>query len=152
MTAFIDEFRGEFGVQPICRVLPIAPSTCPQRKAAERNPSRASDRARREDGLREKIRKLWSDNRGLYGARKVWHALRRDGVDVARCTVERLKREMGLQGAVRGRKIVTTAPDAARPCPDDKVNRVFHAERPNRLGCRTSPTSRPGPGRSTSPS
>ena len=72
-------------------------------------------------------------NRGLYGARKVWHALSRAGIDVARCTVERLMRDMGLQGVVRGRKIVTTVPDAARPCPEDKVSRVFRADRPDKL-------------------
>jgi transposase InsO family protein len=133
MTAFIDEFREEFGVEPICRVLPIAPSSYYARKAAEADPTRASRRARRDARLRDRIRALWSGNRGLYGARKIWHALRRDGVAVARCTVERLMREMGLKGAVRGKKIITTNPDAARPCPDDKVNRAFHAERPNQL-------------------
>ena len=133
MIAFIDDHRGAHGVEPIRRVLPIAPSTYHARKAIERDPSRASDRARRDEGLRERIRKVWSDNRGLYGARKVWHALRREGIDVARCTVERLMREMGLKGAVRGRKVVKTTPDAARPCPEDKVDRAFHADRPNRL-------------------
>lgn len=142
MTAFIDDFREEFGVEPICRVLPIAQSTYYEQKAIARDPARASKRARRDDALREKIRAVWSDNRGLYGARKVWHVLRREGVAkvdgapmtiVARCTVERLMREMGLQGVVRGKKVVTTNPDAARPCPDDKVNRAFHADRPNQL-------------------
>jgi transposase InsO family protein len=133
MTAFIDEFREEFGVEPICRVLQIAPSTYYARTATARDPERASRRARRDVELRERIREVWSGARGLYGARKVWHAVRRDGVAVARCTVERLMREMGLHGAVRGRKVVTTTPDAARPCPEDKVNRTFHAERPNRL-------------------
>ncbi|SPJ25814.1 hypothetical protein PAA8504_03666 [Palleronia abyssalis] len=142
MTAFIDDFREEFGVEPICRVLPIAPSTYYEQKAIARDPSRASKRVRRDDALREKIRRVWSDNRGLYGARKVWHVLRREGVAqadgapmtaVARCTVERLMREMGLQGVVRGKKVITTNPDAARPCPDDKVNRAFHADRPNQL-------------------
>jgi transposase InsO family protein len=133
MTAFIDEFRGEFGVEPICRVLPIAPSTYHERKAVVRDPSRASARAQRDDALRSRIRQVWSDNRELYGARKIWHALKREGVDVARCTVERLMREMGLQGVVRGKKIITTNPDTARPCPDDKVNRAFQADRPNQL-------------------
>ena len=133
MMAFIDEFRGEFGVEPICRVLPIAPSTYHDRKATEKNPQRASRRAQRDAELREQILEIWSANRGLYGVRKVWHALRRDGMDVARCTVERLMRDMGLQGVVRGKKLVTTQPDSAQPCPDDKVNRAFHAERPNQL-------------------
>ena len=146
MIAFIDEFREEFGVEPmerqwserhwrtpICGVLPIAPSTCHERKAIATEPARASRRARRDAALREQISKLWSGNRGVYGARKIWHALRRDGVTAARCTVERLMREMGLKGVVRGKKVVTTNPDTARPCPDDKVNRAFHAARPNQL-------------------
>jgi putative transposase len=114
-------------------VLPIAPSTWYERKAAERDPARLSPRAQRDAELREKIREVWTANRGLYGARKVWFALDRAGVEVARCTVERLMREMGLRGVVRGKKVVTTNPDTARPCPDDKVNRVFHADRPNQL-------------------
>ena len=133
MTDFIDEFRGQFGVEPICRVLPIAPSTYHARCALRRDPSLASPRARRDDELRHRLREVWTANRGLYGARKVWHALTQAGVNVARCTVERLMRDMGLQGVVRGRKIITTNPDAARPCPQDKVSRVFRADRPNRL-------------------
>lgn len=111
MTAFIDEFREEFGVEPICHMLPIAPSTYHSRKVVARDPSRASARARRDEKLRGKIRRIWSDNRELYGARKVWHALKRDGVEVAPCTVERLMREMGLRGVVRGKKVITTNPD-----------------------------------------
>jgi putative transposase len=133
MTAFIDEFREEFGVEPICRVLPIAPSTYHAQKAIARDPSLASKRARRDLELKDEIRQVWSLHRELYGARKIWHALKREGVEVARCTVERLMREMGLKGVARGKKIVTTNPDTARPCPDDKVNRAFHAERPNQL-------------------
>ena len=125
--------RGAVRLTLVCSRTRIAPSTYRARKAIERDPSRASDRARRDGELRERIGKVWSNNRGPDGARKVWHALRRDGVAVAHRTVERLMRGMGLQGAVRGRKVVTTTPDTARPCPDDKVNRVFHAERPNRL-------------------
>ena len=133
MTDFIDEFRDEFGVEPICRVLPIAPSTYHARQAILREPARASRRAHRDGELRHSIREVWSANRGLYGARKVWHALRQGGVDVARCTVERLMREMDLKGVVRGKKMVTTNPDTSRPCPDDKVSRAFHADRPNQL-------------------
>jgi transposase InsO family protein len=133
MTAFIDEFREEFGVEPICRVLPIASSTYHARKVVARDPSRASARARRDEQLKGRIRKVWSDNRELYGARKIWHALKRSGVEVARCTVERLMREMGLKGVVRGKRVITTNPDTTRPCPDDKVNRAFQAERPNQL-------------------
>ncbi|WP_155774203.1 IS3 family transposase [Rhodovulum sp. MB263] len=133
MTGFIDEFREEFGVEPICRVPPVASSTYHARKAAARDPSRASPRMRRDAGLKDKIREIWSDNRKLYGARKVWHALKRDNVAAARCTVERLMRAMGLQGVIRGKKVITTNPDTTRPCPDDKVNREFRAERPNQL-------------------
>lgn len=133
MTAFIDEFREVFGVEPICRVLPIAPSTYHQRALEARAPERASTRSKTDAALRVEIARLWEENRQLYGARKVWRALRRDGVDVARCTVERLMKAMGIKGVVRGRRIVTTHPDSARPCPDDKVNRQFKTERPNQL-------------------
>ncbi|MFP4361187.1 MAG: IS3 family transposase [Alphaproteobacteria bacterium] len=133
MTAFIDEFREEFGVEPICRVLPIAPSTYHQRALEARKPDRASARSKSDAALRVAIARVWEENRQLYGARKIWHALRREGFDVARCAVERLMKAMGIKGVVRGRKIVTTNPDAARPCPDDKVNRAFEAERPNQL-------------------
>ena len=133
MTAFIEKHRGAFGVEPICRALPIAPSTYHRRAIEAREPDRASTRSKTDAVLRVEIARLWQENRGLYGARKIWHALRREGFDVARCTVERLMKAMGIKGVVRGRRIVTTNPDAARPCPDDKVNRQFKAERPNRL-------------------
>ena len=133
MTAFIDEFREVFGVEPICRVLPIAPSTYHQRALEARAPERAPARSKTDAALRVEIARLWEENRQLYGARKIWHALRREGLDVARCTVERLMKGLGLKGVVRGRRIVTTNPDAARPCPDDKVSRAFTAERPNQL-------------------
>ena len=133
MTDFIEEHRGVFGVEPICRVLPIAPSTYHQRVLEARELDRASARSRSDAALRIEIARVWEENRELYGARKIWHALRREGFDVARCTVERLMKGMGLKGVVRGRKIVTTNPDAARPCPDDKVNRQFKAVRPNQL-------------------
>ncbi len=133
MTAFIDEFREEFGVEPICKVLPIAPSTYRQRVLEARQPDRASARSKSDAALRVQIARLWEENRQLYGARKIWHALRREGLGVARCTVERLMKAMGIKGVVRGRRIVTTNPDAGRPCPDDKVNRQFKAERPNQL-------------------
>ena len=133
MTDFIEEHLGVFGVEPICRVLPIAPSTYHQRALEARKPERASARSRTDAALRIEIARVWEENRQLYGARKIWHALRREGHDVARCTVERLMKSMGIKGVVRGRKIVTTNPDTARPCPDDKVNRQFKAERPNQL-------------------
>jgi putative transposase len=139
MTAFIEEHRGVFGVEPICRVLPIAPSTYHQRALEVRAPERASTRSKTDAALRVEIARLWEENRHLYGARKiwgarkVWHALRREGVDVARCAVERLMKAMGIQGVVRGRRVIATNSDTARPCPDDKVNRQFTAQRPNQL-------------------
>ena len=103
-----------------------------------------------------KIDGAWADNRKLYGARKIWHVLRRDGEDVARCTVERLMRRLGIKGVVRGKKVITTNPDTSLPCPDDKVNRRFKAASSiwvGRTSCgfQTSPVCRPGPGRSAWP-
>lgn len=133
MIAFLDDHRGVFGVGPICRVLGIAPSTFYSFKAVERDPALASDRARQDRKDMTAIKQIFDGSRGRYGARKVWHQLRREGRDIARCTVERLMKVMGLQGVVRGKKVVTTNPDAAQPCPDDKVNRVFVADMPNQL-------------------
>lgn len=133
MIAFIEEHREMFGVEPICRVLPIAPSTYHQRALEAREPERASARSKADAALRVEITRVWEENRQLYGARKIWHALRREGFDVARCTVERLMKNLGIKGVVRGRKIITTNPDAGRPSPDDKVNRQFKAQRPNQL-------------------
>ena len=133
MMDFIEESRGLFGVEPICRTLQIAPSTYYDRRAIARDPDRASARAKSDAALSVKIDGAWADNRKLYGARKIWHVLRRDGQDVARCTVERLMRTLGLRGVLRGKKIVTTNPDTSQPCPDDKVNRLFKADRPNKL-------------------
>ena len=128
MTAFIDERRGAFGVEPICKVLPIAPSSY---YAAKRRPPSA--RAVRDAELIEKIRSAWKDSRGRYGARKVWRQLRRQGESVARCTVERLMRAEGLAGVVRGKKVFTTQSDETAPRPDDLVQRDFTAPAPNRL-------------------
>jgi putative transposase len=133
MTGFIEAHRGVYGVEPICKLLPIAPSTYRQRAAVARKPERACARAKTDAALRLEIARVFEENRKLYGARKVWRTLLREGFAVARCTVERLMRSMGLQGVVRGRKVVTTNPDAARPCPEDKVNRQFKAQRPNQL-------------------
>ena len=133
MIVFIEEYQGVFGVGPICRVLGIAPSTFYAHKAVERDPGLASDRAQR-DGLdKTAIKRVHDASRGRYGARKVWHTLRREGHDIARCTVERLMRALQIQGVVRGKKVITTNPDAAQPCPDDKVNRAFAAQMPNQL-------------------
>lgn len=133
MIAFIDDHRGVFGVGPICRVLGIASSTYYVFKAVERDPELASGRARQDQLDMAAIQLAFDGSRGRYGARKVWHQLRREGRDIARCTVERLMKVMGLQGVVRGKKVITTNPDAAQPCPDDKVNRAFVAAMPNQL-------------------
>lgn len=132
MIAFIEEHRDVFGVEPICRVLPIAPATVHRHAAIARNPERASDRARRDREDLVEIRRVHERSRCRYGARKVWHQLRREGYDIARCTVERLMREHGLQGVTRGRKR-TTIPDPAQASPDDKVNRAFVATAPDQL-------------------
>ena len=133
MIAFIEDHREAYGIEPICTVLPIAPSTYHARLAVRRDPARASARARRDGGLKEKIRQVFDANFQVYGARKVWRQLRREGEDVARCTVERLMKEMGLQGAIRGKGIKTTKSNPAAPCPLDRVNRQFQAPRPNAL-------------------
>jgi putative transposase len=134
MVAFIDQHRATYGVEPICAVLPIAPSTYFLRKAQQEDATTRSTRARRDDERRAAIRRVWDDNDQVYGPRKVWRQLRREGVRVARCTVERLMRDMGLRGVGRGRawKITTqSAPTGARPT--DLVERRFTAMRPNQL-------------------
>ncbi len=133
MVAFIDEHREEHGVEPICAQLPIAPATYYEQKARKADPSRLPDRAVRDAELRPEIERVWKENRSVYGPRKVWRQLVRESVPVARCTVERLMREMGLQGIVRGRKRKTTFADEAAPRPADLVDRNFTAERPNQL-------------------
>jgi transposase InsO family protein len=133
MTAFITDHRNVFGVGPICSVLPIAPSTFFARQATDRDPGLASDRAKRDASDKAAVKRVHDASHGRYGARKIWHALRREGQDIARCTVERLMKAMEIQGVVRGKKVVTTNPDTAQPCPDDKVNREFVASMPNQL-------------------
>ena len=133
MVTFIDDHRAVYGVEPICKVLPIAPSTYYQAKAREADPSRLPPRAQRDRALREEIRRVWKENFGVYGARKVWRQLVREGIAVARCTVERLMRAMGLEGVRRGRKFKTTVPDESAGRPADLVQRAFVATRPNAL-------------------
>jgi transposase InsO family protein len=134
MVAFIDDHKGEYGVEPICRVLPIAPSTYYEHKARERDPSRCPARAQRDAWLRPEIRRVWDQNFQVYGAEKVWTQLNREGIRVARCTVARLMAEMGLKGAVRGHsfKVTTQAADGVER-PLDLVDRNFTASRPNEL-------------------
>jgi transposase InsO family protein len=134
MVAFIEAHRSEYGVEPICAVLPIAPATYYEHRAWKRDPKRRCGRAKRDDELRFEIERVWKVNFSVYGAEKVWHQLRREAVDVARCTVERLMRSMGLRGAVRGRAFkVTTVADESTVRPPDLVQRDFRAGRPNQL-------------------
>ena len=133
MVSFLDEHRPEYGVEPICAVLPIAPSTYYEQKARQADPDRLPPRVRGDTILREEIRRVWKENFQVYGARKVWRQLNREGIPVARCTVERLMGHMGLQGAVRGRKFKTTIPDESAHRPTDLVSRDFTADRPNQL-------------------
>ena len=133
MIAFIDDHRRVYGVEPICKVLPIAPSTYHAHAARRADPGKLPARARSDMALTAAIRRVHEANFGVYGVRKVWRQLAREGLVVARCTVERLMRTMGLQGVVRGRKVRTTVPDPAAACPLDRVNRQFRAPRPNAL-------------------
>ncbi len=133
MTAFVDEHRDTYGVEPICRLLQIAPSTYYVHQAKRADPELRSNRACRDEVLCGEIRRIWEENFGVYGARKVWRQLVREGYRVARCTVERLMRRLGFAGIVRGKSTRTTVSDKAQPCPQDKVNRQFRAERPNQL-------------------
>jgi putative transposase len=133
LKQFIDQHRDRFGVEPICRVLQIAPSGYRRHAACQRDPSRRSVRAQRDEQLAPHIERVWRANLAVYGADKVWRQLHREGMAVARCTVERLMRQQGLHGVRRGKVVCTTASDSKAPCPLDKVNRQFKAERPNQL-------------------
>jgi transposase InsO family protein len=133
MVSFIDAHRAEHGVEPICAELPIAPSTYYEHKARERDAARLPLRIRRDEALRESIQRVWEAHHAVYGARKVWRQLNREGEAVARCTVERLMRGLGLRGAVRGGGCRTTIPNAQDERPSDLVKRQFTVTRPNRL-------------------
>ncbi len=134
MVRFIDDHRATYGVEPICAVLPIAPSTYFRSRAQQQDPTKRPARATRDDELRGLIQRVHDENFGVYGPRKVWRQLRREGHSVARCTVERLMREMGLAGAVRGRAWkITTQSQPALDRPADLVDRTFVATRPNQL-------------------
>jgi hypothetical protein len=133
MIAFIDDHRDAYGVEPICRVLPIAPSTYHAHAARRADPGRLPARARSDAMLMRVIRRVHEANFGVYGVRKVWRQLAREGIVAARCTVARLMRTMGLAGVVRGQAVRTTIPDPAVACPLDRVNRQFQAPRPNAL-------------------
>jgi putative transposase len=139
MIAFIDDHRAAYGLEPqsgsrpICKVLPIAPSSYYDHAAKRANPETRSDRAKRDAALQADIQRVFEENFEVYGARKIWRQLRREGREIARCTVERLMQTMGLQGAVRGKPVRTTISDKVTPCPLDHVKRQFRAPGPNRL-------------------
>jgi transposase InsO family protein len=133
MMEFIDQHRRTYGVEPICRVLQIAPSGYWKHAARMRDPERRCARAKRDEVVAGQIERVWQANLRVYGADKVWRELGREGHAVARCTVERLMRRHGLRGVVRGKVVRTTVPDPKAPCPLDRVNRQFRAERPNQL-------------------
>jgi putative transposase len=133
LNGFIDQHRETYGVEPICKILQVAPSGYRRHAACRRNPALRSVRAQRDDRLMPQVERVWQANLQVYGADKVWHQLNREGIDVARCTVERLMKRLGLAGVRRGKVVRTTIPDKAIPCPLDRVNRQFQADRPNQL-------------------
>ena len=133
MSNFVDAHRGKHGVEPICKVLQIAPSGYRRHAALRREPHRRCARAQRDEALAPQIERVWQTNMQVYGADKVWRQLAREGTAVARCTVERLMRRQGLRGVRRGKVVRTTISDNTAPCPLDKVHRQFRAERPNQL-------------------
>ncbi len=130
---FLDDHRDAYGVESICSVLPIAPSTYYEQKARQADPDRLPARTKRDRVLSEEILRVWKENFGVYGAVKVWKQLIREGFAAARCTVERLMRKLGLQGAIRGKKFKTTVTDESSARPLDLVDRDFNATRPNQL-------------------
>ena len=133
MTVFIDEHRAVYGVEPICRVLPIAPSTDHEHAARKADPGRLPARERRDVELIPEVRRVFAENFGVYGVRKVWRPLKREGFEVARCPLGRLMRRLGLKGAVRGKGLRTTIRDASAPCPLDRVSRACKAPAPSML-------------------
>lgn len=130
---FIDQHRQRYGVEPICRQIQIAPSSYYEHKARESDPERLPARIKRDRVLEHEIRRVWDENFQVYGTNKVWRQLHREGIQVARCTVERLMKKLGIQGIRRGKKCWTTIADDLLDRPTDKVNRQFVATRPNQL-------------------
>ena len=133
MRELIDEHRDTFGVEPICKVVQISPSGYRRHAALQREPHRRCAQAKSDDVLAPEIERVWQANMQVYGAEKVWRQLAREGTAAARCTVERLMKRLGLRGVMRGNVVRTTIGDRKVPCPLDKVNRQFKAERPNQL-------------------
>jgi putative transposase len=129
----MEDHTENYGIEPMCEVLRIAPSTWYARAAKKADPEKRSKRAKADDAMSLKIRQVFEDNFGVYGVRKVWHQLKRQGEDIGRDAVARLMKAMGLQGVVRGKPVRTTVQDKKQPCPLDHVNRKFKADRPNQL-------------------
>jgi transposase InsO family protein len=133
LNAYIDQHRDTYGVEPICKVLQVTPSAYRRHAARQRNPELRSARAKRDELLMPHIERVWHANMQVYGAEKVWKQMNREDIAVARCTVERLMRRLGLEGVRRGKTVRTTTPDTSASCPLDRVNRQFQADRPNQL-------------------
>jgi transposase InsO family protein len=133
VIGFMEGHHEQFGVEPMCRALQIAPSTWHAHAAAKANPELRSKRAKDDDVWKDRIRAVFDANFGVYGVRKVWRQMKRENYDIARSTVARLMRAMGLKGVIRGKPVKTTIQDKKQPCPLDKVNRTFKASRPNQL-------------------
>jgi len=133
MVSFINDHREVYGVEPICSQLPIAPSTFYDHRIKQCDPEQRSDRARRDESLCPEIQRVWEENFEVYGAHKVWRQMNREDIEVARCTVERLMKRLGLEGARRGKGCRTTIPDTGADRPADLVQRQFVADRPNQL-------------------
>lgn len=133
MIAFVDQYRDQYGVEPICRILKIAPSGYYKQVARARDPELRPDRSKRDDQLCVEIQRVWDDNMQCYGVVKVWKQLQREQFEVARCTVRRLMQRLGLQGVRRGQAVRTTVPDDKAAYPLDRVQRHFHADQPNQL-------------------
>lgn len=130
---FIQQHREEYGVEPICRELPVATSSFYEQELRRRDPERQPARVQRDRDLGQQIQRVWEEHRQVYGARKVWKQLHREKIVAARCSVERLMRAQGIAGVVRGRRFKTTIPDALAHRPADLVKRNFTATRPNQL-------------------
>ena len=133
MIQFIDDHKNNYGVELICRVLPIAPSTYHRAKDLESYPEKRSLRSQHDDFYISEIKRIWQDSKCRYGARKVWQQMKADGLKVARCTIERLMRQHGLQGVWRGKGKITTHSRDDQKRADDLVNRNFNARQPNQL-------------------
>jgi putative transposase len=133
MVAFIDANRDQYGVEPICAELPIAPSTYYEQKARERDQSRLPPRVHRDRALCPQIERVWRANFCAYGVRKTWKQMNREKIRVARCTVGRLMKDMGLRGVVRGKRYKAPPNELSATRPADLVERQFTASRPNQL-------------------